>query len=296
MRRFFKWVMWIIGSLLGLALIALAYIYIDTHQKIHQTYEVNYSLENFELPTDSASIAEGKRLARIKGCFDGCHGKGAEGGPFAQFGISTRLPAPNLTKAIDKYSMEEFEKIVRHGIRPDGTGVIAMPSDMFYNLSNEDLGKIMAFLKSLPEKEGPDLPDRNIGPLARTMMVINDLPLFKAEEIDHQAPRIEADPEVNPVKYGKYLAVTTCTECHGMNLMGNGDQTPALTVVSGYTNEDLKHLFKTGEALGGRELELMSSVSRSRFSHFTDEEVEAIHAYLSTMGNSSGEVREITAD
>ena len=37
---------------------------------------------------------------------------------------------------------------------------------------------------------------------------------------------------------------------------------------------------RTGVALGGRELGLMSDVSRGRFVHMTDDELNALHAVL----------------
>jgi hypothetical protein len=37
---------------------------------------------------------------------------------------------------------------------------------------------------------------------------------------------------------------------------------------------------RTGNALGKRELPLMSEVARNRFSHFTDEELRDLYTYL----------------
>ena len=37
---------------------------------------------------------------------------------------------------------------------------------------------------------------------------------------------------------------------------------------------------RSGRGAGGRDLGLMSEVSRNDFSHFTDQEIEALHAYL----------------
>ena len=37
---------------------------------------------------------------------------------------------------------------------------------------------------------------------------------------------------------------------------------------------------RTGEPIGGRKLKLMAQVSKSRFSHLTRAEVEALHSYL----------------
>ena len=77
---------------------------------------------------------------------------------------------------------------------------------------------------------------------------------------------------------GAYLARTSCSECHGLTL--NGDFGPDLRIAAGYTPEQFAHFFKTGEALGGRETQMMSKVARNRFSRLTDAEVAAIYSYL----------------
>jgi len=70
---------------------------------------------------------------------------------------------------------------------------------------------------------------------------------------------------------GAYLARTSCTECHGLNLRG-GDQAPDLRIAAGYSFDTFMELMWHGKALGNRELPLMSQVARGRFRHFTDQE------------------------
>jgi cytochrome c553 len=86
--------------------------------------------------------------------------------------------------------------------------------------------------------------------------------------------------------YGKYLAMTVCTECHGMDLRGSeAASAPNLALVVAYTLEDFTRLMREGVPIGDRELELMAEVAIGRFSHFTDAEIEALHAYLATLVN-----------
>ena len=62
---------------------------------------------------------------------------------------------------------------------------------------------------------------------------------------------------------------------------GFGMVTPPLRAMArSYALEDFRHLLRSGEGSGGRDLGLMSEVARSDFSHFTDGEIDAIHAYL----------------
>jgi hypothetical protein len=74
--------------------------------------------------------------------------------------------APNLTAAVHKYSDAELVAIIRNGVRPGGRSLLIMPSDVFVVLTDEDLGRIIAFLKSLPSVPGPSA-EISLGPGAR---------------------------------------------------------------------------------------------------------------------------------
>ena len=88
-------------------------------------------------------------------------------------------------------------------------------------------------------------------------------------------------PRHDPLAWGRYLAMTACTECHGLDLRGfPGDDAPGLRVVAGYPDEAFEALLRTGRGLGDRELGLMGEVALSRFQHFTDEEIGALRAWL----------------
>ena len=81
--------------------------------------------------------------------------------------------------------------------------------------------------------------------------------------------------------YGKYLVMTTCTECHGAELNGSDVvKAPSLIVVKGYGAEDFQRLLHTGVATGGRKLGLMTETAKQRFPSLSDEEIRAIRLYL----------------
>ena len=71
-----------------------------------------------------------------------------------------------------------------------------------------------------------------------------------------------------------------------MDLRGSTEQLsdapprPALHLVGAYSAEDFTTLMKTGKAIGGRDLKLMNSVARWRYSRFTDDEINAVYDYL----------------
>ncbi len=82
----------------------------------------------------------------------------------------------------------------------------------------------------------------------------------------------------------RYMIRATCGECHDVTLAGDtwpGERSPPdLVIVSAYSREDFHRLMRTGVATGGRRVGLMTEVSRGRFSHFTDGEIDAIYDYL----------------
>jgi cytochrome c553 len=274
-----------LGALVVLVLGAASFIYLASERMVRKTYDL--PLSSITFPTDSLLLTEGQRLATVRGCYNGCHGEQLEGGVLVDEPLLARVVAPNLTQVVTQYTDAELERVVRHGVRRNGRSTLGMPSSMFYHLSDRDLGAIIAFLRSAARTEGPAAEIR-LGPLARLGLVLGKYNP-QAELIDHDAPRLAVRDTSDYNTLGKYLALTSCTECHGLDLRGNPDgSSPNLAIASGYSEADFARLMRTGMALRGRELRRMSDVARRRFSHLTAGEIKALHAYLSTLGGSAG--------
>ena len=280
-----KWLGLGVGALTVLALGAAAFVYLLSEQMIRKTYDL--PLSPIALPTDSIALTEGQRLATVRGCYNGCHGERLDGGVFIDQPLLARLVAPNLTQVVAQYTDAELERVIRHGVRRNGRSTLGMPSSMFYHLRDQDLGAIIAFLRSAPVTEGP-ATEVSLGPLARLGLVLGKYHP-QAELIDHDAPRLAVRDTSDHITFGKYLALTSCTECHGLDLQGNPDgPTPNLGIAATYSEEGFVRLMRTGKALGDRELRLMSDVARGRFSHLTAGEMKALHTYLNTLRGSTG--------
>jgi mono/diheme cytochrome c family protein len=285
MRRLLRWLSIGLLSIVILIVIALAVVYLLSERKLRHRYAL--PRDSVTVPTDSASIIEGLRLAQLRGCSGGCHGNQVEGKLFVDNFLLARLPAPNLTIAVRQYSLSELVGIIRHGIRPNGRSVIAMPSEMFRPLTDSDLGRIIAYLRSVPPVDRPS-PKARFGPMGRLGLTIG---LFRpAAELVKEAEA--ADPsfplEGDSTAAGAYLARTVCTECHKVDLRGDPHgQPPDLRIVAGYSPEAFTHLMRTGKALGERELKLMSLVARKRFVHFTDREILDLYTYLTIRARSA---------
>jgi mono/diheme cytochrome c family protein len=198
-----------------------------------------------------------------------------------------RVIAPNLTRSVRLYSTEELVGIIRHGVRPDGRSVLVMPSSMFVELSDRELGATIAYLRSLPETPG-HAPDVQLGPMARFALATGKF-IPVAVESDSMEKLSNVYPDApDSIAQGAYLARTACTECHGLDLTGDKSGTPPdLKIAGAYPLEGFVTLMRTGKPLDGRDLGLMTEVALSRFSHFTDAEIGSLHAFLSARWRAS---------
>lgn len=272
-----KWLKRIVLGLLALVLLALVTVYAWSHAILSKEYTPEPRA--IAWTEDPAELARGERLAQVYGCFHGCHGGDMEGSVFFEDPLFGRAVAPNLTTAVRRYTPEQFEAIVRQGIRPDGTGVVGMPSASFATLSDRDLGAIYSFIASYPEQETPELGEGALYPLARLFLVLGEFNV--APEDIHDRPWPEARL-ADPISHGAYLAQTACSECHGQELEGNADfGMPPLTIAKAYDREHFGRLMATGVGIDeSRDLGLMARVAEYRFAHLTDAEVDALHAFL----------------
>lgn len=280
MKRLLRWTGIGLGSLVGLGIIAYAVLYVLSERVLRRTYDI--PAVAISIPTDAASITEGRRLATLRGCFGGCHGKQAEGEVMFDEPMIGRLVAPNLTATVRKYSDAELAVIIRNGVRPGGRSVLVMPSEVFAGLSDEDLSRTVAALKSLPAVAGPDA-SVSLGPLGRIGIATGE---FKpaAQFIAESVPPPDATNE--EAAHGRYLARTICAQCHGTSLRGDSNpsfSSPSLQVVAAYSPEAFVQLLRTGVPLGGRKLKVMGAAARENLSYLTDAEIAAIYSYLHTM-------------
>ncbi|HET9293138.1 MAG TPA: c-type cytochrome [Gemmatimonadales bacterium] len=276
MKRLLRWLRLALLGILALVILAGAVVYVLSERIVRRRYDE--PLVAIAVPTDSLSVSEGQRLATLRGCSGGCHGSVSEGGVFIDEPLLARLVAPNLTASVRTYSDAELARIIRRGVRPDGRSVVGMPSEMFSPLTDADLGRIIAYLRSLPPQPGPGREVR-LGPLARLGIVTGQYApaaawVRRADRLARSYP----GPGDSTAR-GAYLARTACTECHGLDLRG-GETTPDLRIVASYSLDAFTTLLRTGTPAGNRELTLMKQAALKRFSHFTDAEIGALYAFL----------------
>jgi mono/diheme cytochrome c family protein len=242
-------------------------------------------LTQIPVPDDPAGLAEGERLATVRGCF-WCHGASLEGQKyFAEAGRGLIVIAPNLTRIVREQSPAEFARTVRHGVRPDGTSLQpAMPSFAFYNMSDADIGAIIAYISSLPEQKGLD-GRFDLLPIGWFRRVLDDqLPPSVATLIDHEAPRPDKFAADDQIGLGRYLTESICTECHGDNGRLRVPKSPDLIVASAYSYDDFVRLMRTGAPVGDRKIDYhMVDASKYRYTRLFDEEVDALYVYFRSL-------------
>lgn len=279
MRGLVKWFGIGFGSLAGLAVVAAATVYGLSEWAIRKRYDA--PLASIAVPTDPAAIARGARLATVYGCNNSCHGKDMAGFEMYDEPGIAKINAPNLSRVLREYTDPELERLIRRGVKRDGTSTWIMPAPMFSHLSDEDLGDIIAFVRSAPQSNGP-MREVTLRSLGRIGVVIGKFkPL--ATQVSPDVRRAVTTDRSNPIVLGQYLVNTACTECHGPDLHGSDIvHAPSLAVSAGYSNADFDRLLRSGVAIGGRLVGLMSEVGQTRFPALTDEEVVAVREYLRT--------------
>ena len=161
--------------------------------------------------------------------------------------------------------------------------MMSMPAFNFTRLSDEDVAAMYAYMRSAPVAEN-DMPTPRLGWAPRIDLIRGAEPHMA--DLAMMVPELSVDPVSQPqLAAGEYLAMTMCNECHGFDVRGQsywGPPTPDLMIASAYSREDFATVIQTGKA-GDRELGLMALVGPDRFPELTEEEIDALYAYLSTL-------------
>jgi len=267
----------VIAALAGAAAFLL-YVHESNRRVLDQRYPVVH--EPLQAAAGAEAVARGKRLADITGCTD-CHGPDLRGKLFADDGwLHGRYYSSNVTLRAQRYSDEELARIVRRGVRPDGHGVMVMPSMGFVRLTDAETADLLAFVRSLPAG-GAEQPEHWFGPL-------DQWDFWRGEGPKAAIAYISAERAKAPVDAGRqheaarHLAGIVCAECHGGDLKGNGwdSGAPDLGVARAYRLAEFARLLRTGVGVDGKEHGLMSEVARGRLHHLSDDEIAGLHAYL----------------
>lgn len=204
-------------------------------------------------PQAAVDEAEGKRMAKIIGCWAGCHGPEGEGGVESIKGIH-RNTAPTLSQVLPLYSDEELVRLIRYGVKRDGRSAIGMISYTFWPLGDLDLANIIAHLRAQPVR--PPVPRKHELEFRGRVALTTGEWKVSAEQVDRSIPRWGELPRDTAFERGRYLASITCSECHGLDFRGNElEGGPSLAILAMYQPDQFRHLMRTGKPIGGRNID-----------------------------------------
>ena len=292
MKKIFKWIGIVLGSLLALLLAAGVVLYFVGESRLNKTYD--FEASNLTIPTDAESIALGKH--RAEALCAGCHGTDLSG-------LDNWFNAPplgvidsaNLTAGEGgvgaEFSDEDFVRAIRHGIDPAGKPIFMVAVTSTAHLSDEELAAIIAYLKTVPPVDHVTR-EKHFTPVGKILFALGVLPRLPAETVSHdihvEAPASGATPE-----FGEYLVNThDCRLCHGADLNGGPFPDPTVKKISPnltpggevafWTEEQFINTIRTGTTPGGYQLD-PKLMPWDYYKNFNDEELKAIYAYLQTV-------------
>ena len=292
MKKIFKWIAIVIGSLVAVVAVAAIGLSFSANARLNKTYTVQPA--PLDIPVEAAAIERGAYIYSTT-CA-GCHGDNLAGTPFFNDPALGSIPAPNLTAGAggigDVFSDTDWVRAIRHGIDPQGKPLMVMPSLAFWHFSDQDLGAVIAYVKSATPVDN-NLGQKALKPVGRILLATGALgDVLAAEALDHNAPRPSTPPQAVTADYGQYLVDTLdCRSCHAANLAGgqstepgappSPDLTPAGTL-SIWSSTDFIQTMRTGITPYSRQLD-PAFMPYEEYSRLTDEDLTAIFLYLQSL-------------
>jgi cytochrome c5 len=253
-------------------------------------------LDLASLATERA-IARGKHLVEGRYGCNGCHGENLAGGVMIDDPAIGSIRAPNLTKGkggrVAGYTIADWDRIVRHGVKPDGSPAV-MPSEDYFAMSDHELSDVVAYIRSLPAVEA-EIPAPSFGPVGKVLLALDKFPISAEKVANHGAAHGQKAPDAaDTAAFGAHLAAT-CTGCHRANLAGGpmtfgppgwpaaANLTRDATGLADWSFEDFEKALTQGIRKGGRALrEPMTHVLPGTRA-MTDLERKALWTYLGTL-------------
>lgn len=243
------------------------------------------------------AITRGKHLVEARYACIECHGANFGGGVMVDNPALGRFLGPNLTSGkggvVSTYKPSDWDRIVRHGIKQDGTLGI-MPSEDYKRMSDQELSDIIAYIRSVPPVD--NVVDKvTLGPVGRVLVATGKLPLAATLVEDHHAKHAAYPPVSQAdVAFGRHVA-GVCTSCHRADFRGgpihNGDPswlpaanlTPHAQGLEGWSFEDFVKAMKELRRPDGSEVRAPMSLMQPYAKRMTDTELQALWLYLASL-------------
>lgn len=259
--------------------------------------ELGLSAEEAEALALERALERGRHLLSARYPCAECHGSDFGGGIMVDAFPIGQLHGPNLTSGqgsrAPDLTVADWDRIVRHGILPDGRPAV-MPSEDFLRMSDQELSDIIAYIRSLPSVDN-EVPPVRFGPLGKVLVATGQI-IPSADHVeDHDAPHgAEPPPAEVSLEFGRHLA-GVCVGCHRPDFTGGpiagGDPswvpaanlTPHAEGLAGWSFADFERAMRDGIRPDETELAPPMTLAMPFAQQMTDVEMEALWLYLQSV-------------
>jgi mono/diheme cytochrome c family protein len=292
-----------LGGVVALAAALFGVASLKASARLAQKFETHRHELGLPPAGDAAAIERGRHLVDSRYGCKSCHGQDLSGGVMIDEPPIGQIFGPNLTMGQGSraagYAMSDWDRVVRHGVKPDGTGAL-MPSEEYFKMSDAELSDIVAYVRSLPPVAAEVAAPR-LGPVGRVLVALGKLPIA-AEHPQANATSHAALPpsSAESVEFGGHLAAT-CTGCHRPNLAGGpmafgppdwpaaANLTQHASGLAGWSYEDFDRALTKGVGKDGSKLrEPMAGVVAGT-KGMSETEKKAMWSYLRSVEATTNE-------
>jgi mono/diheme cytochrome c family protein len=290
-----------LGALVGTALLLFTVAAVKASSRLTRKYETHRIDLTLPPPSDAEAVARGKHLVEARYGCNVCHGSNLAGGVMIDDPAIGSIRGPNLTRGkggrTARYTMADWDRIVRHGVKPNGSPAI-MPSEDFFKMSDAELSDIVAYTRAMPAVDA-EVPRPQIGPIGKILLAVGKLPISAEHQPDPMGAHPSRPPETaDNVEFGEHLAAV-CVTCHRANLSGGpmlfgppswpaaANLTPHASGLRDWSYDDFERALTQGISKDGRRLrEPMTSVVQSAAGMLPTER-KALWTYLRSVAPSA---------
>jgi cytochrome c553 len=227
---------------------------------------------------------------------------------------------PNISADVETgiggWKDDEILRALRDGIAPGGRLLIpVMPFGAYQHLSDDDARAVVAYLRTVPAYHQTRARRRNqLGFMPKLMFQVIGVQLHEP------AQNVAAPDRANKIEYGRYLVrVAACGDCHSLTAKGPRRESdplylagsdaafehPALgkvwarnltgdveTGLGRYDAAAIKQAIRDGRRLDGKKMAAPMAGRVPHYAGLTDEDLEAMVAYLKTVPAAKHRVPE----
>ncbi len=246
------------------------------------------------------ALERGRHLVESRYACTECHGRDFGGGVMVDDPMLGRILGPNITAGAGgrtaAYTPADWDRIVRHGVLPDGRPAL-MPSEDFRLMSDEELSDIVAYVRSRSPVNDTVAPV-TLGPVGLVLVATGKFTLSADLLESHSLPHEPVPPTAEvSVEFGRHLA-GVCMGCHRAELTGGpipaGDPSwpPATDLTAGgplgtWTYDEFVAVMREGRRPDGTPLRAPMDMVNGYSSRMSDTELEALWTYLRSLPRSA---------